>query len=142
MSAAARNTPANSELTDFLHRTMPFTDVLGTEVLAADPDEVRVRVGWDPSRCTAGGLLHGGVLMALADAAGAWCAFLRVPTGATTTTVESKTNFLRGVGSGAVTATSRPLHAGRTIIVVDTELHDDDGRLVARTTQTQAVLTP
>ncbi len=133
---------ADPGLTSFLHRSMPFAEVLGGEALAAGADEVRVRVAWDPARCTAGGLLHGGLLMALADAAGAWCAFLHVPPGASTTTVESKTNFLRGVRAGAVTATSRPLHAGRTIIVVDTELHDDDGRLVARTTQTQAVLPP
>ena len=142
MSDDARPAPADPDLTSFLHRTMPFTSVLGAVALAASPDEVRVRVGWDPARCTAGGLLHGGLLMALADAAGAWCAFLHVPAGASTTTVESKTNFLRGVRSGSVTATSRPLHAGRTIIVVDTELRDDEGRLVARTTQTQAVLPP
>ena len=42
--------------------------------------------------------------------------------------------------SGYVEATSRPLHAGRTVIVIDTELRDDDGRLVARVTQSQAVL--
>jgi 1,4-dihydroxy-2-naphthoyl-CoA hydrolase len=39
-----------------------------------------------------------------------------------------------------VTATSRPLHAGRSAIAVQTELRDDDGRLVAQVTQAQAVL--
>ena len=79
--------------------------------------------------------------MALADTAGAWCAFLNVPQDAATTTIESKTNFLRSVRSGTVEATARPLHVGRSFIVVDTELRDGDGRLVARVTQTQAVLT-
>ena len=79
--------------------------------------------------------------MALADAAGGVCAFLNLPERATgTTTIESKTNFLRAVRAGHVTATARPLHAGRRTIVVDTELRDDEARLVARTTQTQAVL--
>jgi uncharacterized protein (TIGR00369 family) len=78
--------------------------------------------------------------MSLADATGAYCAFLNLPPGRSTTTVESKTNFLRGVRDGQVEAVSRPLHAGRTVIVVETELRDSEGRLVAKTTQTQAVL--
>ena len=57
-----------------------------------------------------------------------------------TATIESKTNFLRPVRDGHVEAVARPLHVGRTVIVVDTELRDAAGRLVARTTQTQAVL--
>lgn len=80
--------------------------------------------------------------MALADTVGAWCAFLNVPEGAGTTTIESKTNFLRAVRSGSVHAIARPLHIGRMVVVVDTELRDEDDRLVARVTQTQAVLNP
>jgi len=129
-----------AELEQFLHTAMPFAVLIGAEPVAASPDEVCLRVDWDPTRCTAGGVLHGGLLMALADTGGAWCAFLNLPTGASTSTIESKTNFLRGVRSGRVTTVSRPLHVGRTTVVVDTEVRDDDGRLVARTTQTQAVL--
>ena len=82
--------------------------------------------------------MHGGVLMALADNAGGVCAFLNLPEGATgTATIESKTNFLRAVRSGAVTATTRPLHKGRTMIVLETELARDDGKLAAKVTQTQ-----
>jgi uncharacterized protein (TIGR00369 family) len=85
--------------------------------------------------------MHGGALMSLADMAGAVCAFLNLPPGATgTTTIESKTNFLRALRDGYVEAVATPLHAGRSTLVVDTELRDADGRLVARTTQTQAVL--
>jgi acyl-coenzyme A thioesterase PaaI-like protein len=57
-----------------------------------------------------------------------------------TSTIESKTNLFRGVWSGAVTATTTPLHAGRTTIAVQTEVRDGDGRLVSLTIQTQAVL--
>jgi uncharacterized protein (TIGR00369 family) len=120
---------------------MPFADVLGVDVLAASADEVRARIAWDERLCTAGGLLHGGALMSLADAAGAYCAFLNLPEGATgTATIESKTNFFRGVREGHVVATSTPLHRGRTTIVVETDLRDADGKHVARVTQTQAVL--
>jgi uncharacterized protein (TIGR00369 family) len=79
--------------------------------------------------------------MALADTAGAACAFLNLPHGAAaTTTIESKTNFLRAVRGGHVEATSTPLHVGRTVVVVDTELRDENGKLVARVTQSQLVL--
>jgi uncharacterized protein (TIGR00369 family) len=126
----------------FMHASMPFTRLIGATALAADRDEVRTRVDWAPERCTAGGVLHGGLLMTLADSTGALCAFLNLPEGSTTSTIESKTNFLRGVREGYVEAVARPLHVGRTTIVVDTELRDAAGKLVARTTQTQAVLAP
>lgn len=131
-----------TDLTVFMHETMPFSALIGAEADAASPDEVRARVAWDATRCTGGDVMHGGLLMTLADTVGAWCAFLNVPEGAGTTTIESKTNFLRAVRSGTVHAIARPLHVGRTVVVVDTELRDDDDRLVARVTQTQAVLNP
>ncbi len=127
-------------LTDSLRAATPFAELLGVEVVAAGPEEVRARLAWDEGRCTAGGILHGGALMGLADAVGGFCAFLNLPEGAGTATIESKTNFFRAVRSGHVHSRSRPLHVGRTTIVVDTELFDDDERLVARVTQTQAVL--
>jgi uncharacterized protein (TIGR00369 family) len=131
----------DSELTKFMHDVMPFSAVLGAEAVAASKDEVRARVSWDATTCTSGGLMHGGVLMALADSVGAWCAFFNLPPNASTTTIESKTNFLRAVRDGYVEATARPLHAGRTIVVVDTELRDAADKLVGRVTPTQAVLT-
>ena len=114
--------------------------LLGAEGISASAEEVKTRLSWDASRCTTDGIMHGGALMALADGTGGWCAFLNLPEGASTATIESKTNLLRAVRGGIVEATARPLHVGRTVIVVDTELRDDDGRLVARTTQTQAVI--
>ncbi|MYW95322.1 PaaI family thioesterase [Amycolatopsis rubida] len=129
------------EGTQLFHKTMPFSERLGIEVLEHGPALVRSRIAWDESLCTLGGVLHGGALMALADSTGAVCAFLNLPEGAQgTTTLESKTNFLRGVRSGYATASSTPLHAGRRVVVVETEIRDDDGKLAAKITQTQAVL--
>ena len=78
--------------------------------------------------------------MALADSVGGICAYLNLPSGAQTTTITSTTSFMRAVRDGEVTAVARPLHAGRTVIVVQTELRGDGGRLVAQVTQTQTVL--
>jgi uncharacterized protein (TIGR00369 family) len=120
--------------------TMPFAKLIGAELTEVSADVVRARMEWAPERCTAGGLLHGGALMSLADGCGGVCAFFNLPEGASgTATIESKTNFLRGVRDGAVIATTRPLHKGRTTIVIETELaREDDGKLVAKVTQTQA----
>ncbi len=119
--------------------TMPFAALIGAELLETAPELVRARLQFAEQLCTAGGLLHGGALMALADSCGAVCAFLNLPEGAiATATIESKTNFLRGVREGAVTTSTRPLHAGRTTIVVETEIVREDGKLAAKVTQTQA----
>ena len=125
---------------DLLRSTMPFVRTLGIRTVASTPSEVRARLDWAEELCTSGGVLHGGAIMALADSTGGACAFLNLPEGAGTTTVESKTNFLRGVTEGQVEAVARPLHVGRRFVVVDTDLFDDRGKRVARVTQTQAVL--
>jgi uncharacterized protein (TIGR00369 family) len=138
-SPGAGNGDSRSEL-DGLVTMMPFTASLGIVLDAAAPDEVRGRMAWAPERCTLAGILHGGVLMAMADSLGGICAFLNLPPGAQTATTSSATVFTRAVRSGEVTAVTRPLHVGRSVIVVQTDLTDDAGRRVAQVTQTQAVL--
>ena len=130
---------SRSEL-DGLVAMMPFTAGLGIVLDAAAPDEVRGRMAWAPERCTMAGILHGGALMAMADSLGGICAFLNLPPGAQTATTSSATVFTRAVRSGEVTGVTRPLHVGRSVIVVQTDLTDDAGRRVAQVTQTQAVL--
>lgn len=119
---------------------MPFAKALGMAVVEAAPEKVVATAAWAEDRCTAGGVLHGGFLMAVADSTAAACAFLNLPPGAVTSTIESKTNFLGVVRGGDVTFTSEPVHVGRTTIVVQTDARDERGRLVTRTTQTQAVI--
>ncbi|HEU4970832.1 MAG TPA: PaaI family thioesterase [Gaiellaceae bacterium] len=119
---------------------MPLGATLGIRMFG-DADEVDATIDWAPGLCTAAGVLHGGVLMSLADAAGGVCAFLNLPAGAAgTATIESKTNFLGAVLEGTVIARARPLHIGKTTIVVETDVFDAADRRVARTIQTQAVL--
>jgi uncharacterized protein (TIGR00369 family) len=119
---------------------MPFTAALGVVLDAAGPGEVRGRLAWAPERCTTAGTMHGGALISLADSLGGLCAFLNLPPGAGTATVSSSTVFTRAVREGEVTAVTRPLHVGRSTIVVQTDLADQAGRRVAQVTQVQAVL--
>ncbi|MAT04086.1 MAG: aromatic compound degradation protein PaaI [Acidimicrobiaceae bacterium] len=128
--------------TEFLRSAMPLCATLDITASELSPERVVLALGWRPELCTSNGLLHGGAVMALADAAGGACAYSNLPDGAVgTSTIESKTNFLGAVREGnTVTATATPLHVGRTTIVVETELRTDDGKLVGKTTQTQTVL--
>jgi uncharacterized protein (TIGR00369 family) len=119
---------------------IPFAAVLGIEITDVTPEKVTGTMPWAKERCTSGDIMHGGALMAFADTVGAVCAVVNLPPGATTSTIESKTNFFRAVRGGVVTAACTPLHVGRTTIVAQTNLTDDRGKLVAQVTQTQAVL--
>jgi 1,4-dihydroxy-2-naphthoyl-CoA hydrolase len=120
--------------------SMPYAAAAGIELDSAGAAEVTGRLPWAPERCTTLGVLHGGALMTLADSLGALCAFLNLPPGAGTSTIESKTNFFRAVREGEVHARSFPLHVGRTVIVVQTDLSDGRGKRIAQVVQTQAVL--
>ena len=124
-----------------LTELMPLVGTLGIRTDKYSAESVVLSLDWAPGLCTASGILHGGVIMALADSAGAACALLNLPDGATgTTTIESKTNFVGAVRRGSVTATSKVLHRGATLIVVETVVRGDQDKLVAKVTQTQLVL--
>ncbi len=122
-------------------KLMPFASLLGIDITSASADAVTATLEHRADLCTTADILHGGALMSLADTTGAVCAFLNLPAGARTSTLESKTNMIRAVKEGTVTATSMPVHVGRSTIVLQTEVRDDTGRLVSLTTQTQTVLT-
>ena len=135
-------TPPDEKFTDLIRKIMPFCDVLGLSVISATPQRVEATADWAEERTTVFGGLHGGYIMAIADSVGALCASQNLPEGAGTSTIESKTNFLRPVTGGTVTIVATPIHVGRTTIVVQTASTRDDGKSVSLTTQTQAVTGP
>ena len=122
--------------------TMPHAVALGMELAEASAEGGTATLAWREDLCTIGAAGHGGALMAFADSLGAIVAFLNLPEGAGTSTIESKTNFFRPFVGGTATATCRTVNAGRTTITVQTEVRNDDGKLLTMTTQTQAVLLP
>jgi uncharacterized protein (TIGR00369 family) len=119
----------------------PLAALLGIRFLETSADRVVAELPIrDDLRTTGTGVLHGGVLMALADTVGAAATILNLPAGAGTTTIESKTNFLAAGRSGVVRAEATPLHRGRRTQVWQTRITDESGRLLAQTVQTQLVL--
>jgi uncharacterized protein (TIGR00369 family) len=120
---------------------MPLARTLGIEVDTAEQTRVVARLTVREAICTAGGILHGGAFMALADTAAAIGAFLNLGPGARTTTLESKTNFLGSAPVGmVVTAEATPVHLGRRTSVWQTRVTDPSGKLLALVTQTQMVV--
>jgi uncharacterized protein (TIGR00369 family) len=121
---------------------MPFAALMGVEIVERGKSGVIGRLTVREDLCTAGHILHGGAYMAFADTLGAEAAFLNLPPGARTTTLESKTNFLGSAHAGeTITAETTPLHVGRRSSVWQTRIANADGRLLAVVTQTQMVLT-
>jgi uncharacterized protein (TIGR00369 family) len=125
-----------------LAETMPFSKLMGVRITEADKTQVTGELTVRADLCTAGGIMHGGAIMAFADALGAVGAFLNLPEGANgTTTVESKTNFLRAAPQGdTVKAVTAPVSVGRRLSVWQTHITRSDGKAVALVTQTQMVL--
>ena len=115
-------------------------ELLGIRVVEASPDRVVAELAIRDDLRTVGGALHGGTIMALADTVGATATVLNLPPGATTTTLESKTNFFAAGRGGLVRAEATPLHRGRRTQVWQTRVTDEAGRLLAQTIQTQLVL--
>jgi uncharacterized protein (TIGR00369 family) len=118
-----------------------LSGILGIRYVEASPERIVAELTIRDDLRTVGGALHGGTLMALADTVGATAAFSNLPPGASTTTLESKTNFFAAGRDGAVRAEATSLHRGRTTMVWQTRVTDSSGRLLSLTIQTQMVLT-
>ncbi|MCC7275499.1 MAG: PaaI family thioesterase [Alphaproteobacteria bacterium] len=122
---------------------LPFAELLGLRLLHVSADRVEAELPVRAELCTRPAVLHGGAMMALADTLGAIATIANLTEGASTTTIESKTNFLAAIPEGDVArAECTPVHRGRTTMVWQTRISRGDGRLAALVTQTQLVLPP
>ena len=118
-----------------------LSELMGIRFVEAAPERVVAEMSWREDLTTVGGALHGGALMAFADTVGAAATVINLPSAASTTTLESKTNFFAPGRPGLIRAESTPLHRGKRTQVWQTRVTDGSGRLLSLTTQTQMVLT-
>ena len=118
-----------------------FAEKIGFKYLEASPEGIKASLAVRDDLCTVPGIMHGGALMAMADSLGAVGTGLNLPSGAGTTTIESKTNFFAPVRTGTtIMAECTPLHRGKSTMVWQTRFETEDGKLAALVTQTQIVL--
>jgi len=125
----------------FNESNAPFAKMIGVKLTLATKERLEAELLVTPDHCTVPATMHGGAMMAFADNMGGCGAFLNMPEGMMTTTVESKTNFLRPVPVGQkALAVTEPVHIGRTLQVWKTEIRREDGKIAAIVTQTQMIL--
>jgi len=129
-------------MTANLADSMPFSRLMGVEIISASKDEIKGEIQVRDDLCTTGSIMHGGAIMAFADALGAIGAFMSLPeTAKGTTTIESKTNFLGVAPLGRkIVGITTPVKTGARLSVWQTDMRLEDGRKVAIVTQTQLVL--
>ncbi len=123
---------------------MPFAKLMGVSVVETTPERIVAELVVREDLCTAGGILHGGAAMALADSLGGIGAFMALPEGAVgTTTIESKTNFLGAAKVGTtIRAETTPFHRGKRTSVWQTRITTAESKPVALVIQTQMALFP
>jgi 1,4-dihydroxy-2-naphthoyl-CoA hydrolase len=118
-----------------------FPGHLGIEIEEVAPERVLGALVVRPELCNNSGILHGGAIMSFADTLGGIGTMANLPSGFRTTTIESKTNFVRGASAGSrITGVATPIHRGRTTMVWQTHVLLEDGRLCAVVVQTQLVI--
>lgn len=125
----------------FNESNAPFARMIGVRMTNVTKERLEAELLVTPEHCTIPATMHGGAMMAFADNMGGCGAFLNMPEGMMTTTVESKTNFLRPipVGQKAI-AVTEPVHIGRSLQVWKTEIRREDGKVAAIVTQTQMIM--
>jgi 1,4-dihydroxy-2-naphthoyl-CoA hydrolase len=120
-----------------------FPGLMGVRLLEVSQERVVAELAVRPDLCTAGGILHGGALMAFADTLGAVGTVMNLPRGKRTTTTDSSTKFIAGAPAGTtVVGECVALHRGRNTQVWQTTIRSREGKLCAVVTQTQLVLEP
>ena len=120
---------------------LPFASLLGIDLVSAEPDKLVAEMTVRPEFCTRPAVLHGGVIMAFGDTLGALATVANLKDGASTTTIESKTNFIGAApASMRVVGETTPVHRGRRTMIWQTRVTTAEGKLVAMVMQTQLVL--
>jgi uncharacterized protein (TIGR00369 family) len=111
--------------------TLPGLDgLIGLQIVSSTKDSTVARLEVTPDHHQPFGLLHGGVLCSIVETVGSISGSVWYGGGVVGTS--NHTNFLRAVRSGTLTATSTPVHRGRTQQLWEVEIADEEGRLVAK----------
>src|SRR5271155_445517 len=111
------------------------TKHFGFSLVVAERGKVVLRMRVSKKHLQVHGVVHGGVLAALADTAGGLATYMACPRGTRVATIEMKINYLESVEAGIVHAEARVVRLGAHIAVVDCDVRDDR-RLVGKALMT------
>ena len=113
--------------------------MFGFSLEAAEPGRAVLKMRVRPRHIQIHGVVHGGILAALADTVGALGIYLQVPRGTRIATIEMKINFLEPVEKGVLMAEGRVLRKGKNFAVSECDVRDDHRRLVAKALVTYSI---
>ncbi len=108
------------------------TELLGFDVESVHEGRAIFRMQVRPRHKQIHGVVHGGILAALADTTAAIAAYTSIPRGVEIATLELKINYLEPVPGGTVKADARVLRTGRNFIVTECEIYNESGSLAAK----------
>lgn len=123
------------KVTELVRRRMresKATELFGFDVESVHDGRAIFRLDVRPKHKQFHGVVHGGILAALADTAAAIAAYTVIPRGREIATLELKINYLEPVPGGRVKADARVLRAGRNFIVTECEIFNETGSLAAK----------
>jgi uncharacterized protein (TIGR00369 family) len=108
------------------------SELLGFDVESVHDGRAIFRLDVTPSHKQIHGVVHGGILAALADTTAAIAAYTAVPRGVELATLELKINYLEPVPGGTIKADAKVLRAGRNFVVTECEIFNESGALAAK----------
>jgi len=114
----------------------PIARLIGFNLTAVKPGEAVIEFEATEAHANPMGSLHGGVLCDIADAAMGLAYAANLGEGESFTTLELKINFLKPIWNARLCAMARVVKQGRTGGLVECNVTDEKGSLVARATST------
>jgi uncharacterized protein (TIGR00369 family) len=132
---AKRMTKEEKRVTELVRRRVKesrSTELLGFDVESVQAGRAIFRLDVRPRHKQIHGVVHGGILAALADTTAAIAAYTAVPKGTEIATVELSINYLEPVPGGRIKADARVLRAGRNFVVTECEIFTEEGKLAAK----------
>ena len=121
--------------------TNTLMEAIGIQITAVGDDWLQGTMPVDRRTHQPYGLLHGGASVALAETLGSTAAMLTLDAAKERAVgLDINANHVRGVLSGTVTGTARPLHLGRSTQVWEIRIEDESGKLVCISRLTMAVV--
>ncbi|HKC18387.1 MAG TPA: PaaI family thioesterase [Candidatus Dormibacteraeota bacterium] len=113
-----------------------WRETVGARIAEVDEGRVVVEIDADAKHRHEGGVVQGGIITQIADAAMGMSLLTLQPEDQANTTIELKINFIRPVVEGRLRAVGRVVEMKRTLGFTEAEVLDDEGRLIAHASST------
>ena len=120
----------------------PVSSMLGMEIVEYGEGRAKFAMNVDKRYHNPMGTVHGGIITSLAEDAMGVALMSTLEKGESFVTLELKMNFIKSVQSGRITAKGKVVHRGKTIALVESDIEDSEGNLIAKSVSTQMVLKP